>query len=108
MDFKLTDSKSLLKAVQKDFAGSVEDKAMGVSGMATGSNAGSIKDMTKGKLRRMYEIGQKRIRGEVEEARKKIRAMDVSAEKKRELDRGLGKRGLKVDREFKSLLGFKK
>lgn len=108
MDFKLTPAKSLFESVSKEFKGSVEDRAMGISGMVTDSGVGSIKQMTPGKLRRMYQIGQQQLRQEIKEERKRIKEMDISAEKKRNLDRGLGKEVLKVDDEFKSLLGFKK
>jgi hypothetical protein len=108
MDFKLTPAKSLLKSVSKEFKGSFEDKAMGISGMINDPIVGSIKQMTPGKLRRMYQIGQQQLRQEVKEERKKIKGLDISVQEKKKMDRNLGNAVLKIDTKFKSLLGFDK
>jgi hypothetical protein len=108
MDFKLTPAKSLLESVSKEFKGSVEDKAMGISGMVTDPIVGSMKQMTPGKLRRMYQIGQQQLRQEVKEERKKIKGLDISVQEKKKMDRNLGNAVLKIDTKFKSLLGFDK
>jgi hypothetical protein len=113
MDFKLTSPKSLLQSVRKNFADSVEEKAMTASSAAQGGTAqkgsgGLPGGMTVGKARRMFKIGQKQLQQEIKDARKNIASMDVSAEKKRKLNRNLGNEVLKVQTEFKSLLGFDK
>ena len=108
MNFKLTPAKSLFESVSKEFKGSVEDKAMGVSGMVTDPRVGSMDQMTPGKARRMYQIGQKQLRQEVKEERKRIKGLDISVQEKRKMDRNLGNAVLKIDTKFKSLLGFDK
>lgn len=113
MDFKLTPPKSLLESVRKDFASSVEEKAMTASSYTQGGPAqkgsgGLPGGMTRGKARRMFEIARKELGKEVKAAKETIFSMDVSKQKKRVLDRQLSNQALKTQTELKSLLGFDK
>lgn len=113
MGFKLTPAKSLLESVRKDFAGSVEERAMTASSAATGGAAqkgggGLPGGMTRGKARRMFDIARKELGKEVKAAKETIVSMGVSKQKKRVLDRQLSNQALKTQAELKSLLGFDK
>lgn len=113
MDFKLTPPKSLLESVRKDFADSLEEKAMTASSAATGGAAqkgggGLPGGVTRGKARRMFEIARKELGKEVKAAKEAIGAMDVSKQRKAVLDRQLSNQAIKTQSELKSLLGFDK
>jgi hypothetical protein len=113
MDFKLTSPKSLLESVKKDFAKSVEEKAMTASAAAQGGTAqsgggGLPGGMTRGKARRIFDIARKQLGEEVKAAKEAIGAMDVSKQRKAVLDRQLSNQAIKTQSELKSLLGFNK
>ncbi len=106
MDFKFTTSKSLFDMVTKDFKGSVEDKAMSLSGIMNPST--NYLAENSGKRRRMYEIGQNVLRKEMRKARTQIKQMDASPEEKRKANAAAQKQVEAIDTQFKSFLGFKK